>query len=62
MFLAASLLLFGISGLYHRFTWGPRGEALLRRMDHANIYVFIAATYTPLALLALHAGVRQRCC
>ena len=53
VFLAASLLLFGISGVYHRFTWGPRGEALLRRMDHANIYVFIAATYTPLALLAL---------
>ena len=53
VFLAASLLLFGISGVYHRFTWGARGEALLRRMDHANIYVFIAATYTPLALLAL---------
>ena len=53
VFLAASLLLFGISGVYHRFTWGARGEALLRRVDHANIYVFIAATYTPLALLAL---------
>jgi hemolysin III len=50
VFLAASLLLFSISALYHRFTWGPRGEAWLRRLDHANIYVFIAATYTPMAL------------
>lgn len=56
VFLAASVLLFGTSGLYHRFYWGPRGEAVLRRMDHANIYVFIAATYTPLALLLLDGG------
>ena len=59
VFLAASLLLFGTSGLYHRFTWSARGEALLRRMDHANIYVFIAATYTPLALLALTPASRN---
>ena len=53
VFLAASVLLFGTSGIYHRGTWGARGEAMLRRLDHANIYVFIAATYTPLALLLL---------
>jgi hemolysin III len=53
VFLAASVLLFGTSGLYHRGTWGPRADGILRRMDHANIYVFIAATYTPLALLLL---------
>ena len=53
VFLAASVLLFGTSGLYHRRSWGSRGEAVLRRLDHANIYVFIAATYTPLALLML---------
>jgi hemolysin III len=53
VFLAASLLLFGTSGLYHRFSWGPRGDAVLRRMDHANIFVFIAATYTPMALMML---------
>ncbi|HLT60559.1 MAG TPA: hemolysin III family protein [Microlunatus sp.] len=58
VFLAASLLLFGTSGLYHRFHWGPLGEAVLRRMDHANIYVFIAATYTPLALILLDGGSR----
>jgi hemolysin III len=53
VFLAASVLLFGTSGLYHRGTWGPRADGILRRLDHANIYVFIAATYTPLALLLL---------
>ena len=58
VFLAASLLLFGTSGLYHRFYWGARGEAVLRRMDHANIFVFIAATYTPLALLMLDGSAR----
>ena len=58
VFLAASVLLFATSALYHRFSWGPRGEAVLRRLDHANIYVFIAATYTPLALLLLDGGSR----
>jgi hemolysin III len=58
VFLAASVLLFGTSGIYHRGTWGARGEAVLRRMDHANIYVFIAASYTPLALLLLQGTSR----
>ena len=57
MFLAASVLLFGTSGIYHRGTWSARGEAVLRRLDHANIYVFIAASYTPLALLLLDRAV-----
>src|SRR5690242_3381509 len=55
VYLAASLLLFGTSAIYHRFYWGPRGDAILRRMDHANIYIFIAGTYTPLAVLLLPA-------
>ena len=58
VFLAASVLLFGTSGLYHRRSWGPRGEAVMRRLDHANIYVFIAASYTPMALLMLDGGSR----
>jgi hemolysin III len=53
VYLAASLLLFGTSATYHRFGWGTTGAAILRRMDHSNIYLFIAATYTPLALLLL---------
>ena len=55
VYLASSLLLFGTSALYHRFHWGARGDAILRRMDHANIYVFIAGTYTPMAVLLLPA-------
>lgn len=58
VFLSASVLLYGTSGLYHRFSWGSRGEAVLRRMDHANIYVFIAATYTPFALMMLQGDSR----
>jgi hemolysin III len=58
VFLTASVLLFGTSGVYHRGTWGTRGQAILRRMDHSNIYVFIAATYTPLALILLDGASR----
>ncbi|GAA2878371.1 hemolysin III family protein [Streptosporangium fragile] len=46
-------LLFGISATYHRGMLSPRLERLLRRLDHANIYLIIAGTYTPFALLAL---------
>ncbi len=53
VFLAASVLLFGTSGIYHRRSWGDRGEAVMRRLDHANIYLFIAASYTPMALMML---------
>ncbi|MCX4564819.1 PAQR family membrane homeostasis protein TrhA [Streptomyces albogriseolus] len=44
-------LLFGTSAVYHLGTWGPLGEAVLRRFDHANIFLIIAGTCTPLAVL-----------
>lgn len=53
VFMTSSLLLFGISALYHRFNWGPSAKLLLKRIDHANIFLLIAGTYTPLATLAL---------
>lgn len=53
VFMATSLLLFGNSALYHRFDWKPRTRAVLKRIDHANILLLIAGTYTPLAVLAL---------
>ncbi|HAQ59138.1 MAG TPA: hemolysin III [Microbacterium sp.] len=53
LFMTTSLLLFGNSALYHRFDWGPRTFAVLKRIDHANILLLIAGTYTPIALLAL---------
>ena len=45
--------LFGVSGAYHRWRGTPRIKRLLRRADHATIFIFIAASYTPIALLAL---------
>ncbi len=56
---ASAWMLFGISAVYHRFDWGPRGEAILRRLDHSNIFLIIAGSYTPFTLLLLH-GSGQR--
>jgi hemolysin III len=53
-----SALLFGISATYHRSTLAPRLAEVLRRLDHANIYLIIAGTYTPFALLALDGAAR----
>jgi hemolysin III len=53
VFMASSLLLFGNSALYHRFDWKPKVKLILKRIDHANIFLLIAGTYTPLATLAL---------
>jgi hemolysin III len=53
VFALTSILLFGNSALYHRVNWSPRMKLALKRVDHANIFLLIAGTYTPLALLAL---------
>jgi hemolysin III len=53
VFVASSLLLFGISALYHRFTWSDRARVTLKRLDHANIFLLIAGSYTPITVLAL---------
>jgi len=45
--------LFGTSALYHRRVWSDRGYQIMRRLDHAMIFVFIAGTYTPFCLLLL---------
>ena len=49
----SACLLFGVSAVYHRGNWSPRTEAVLRRLDHTNIFLIIAGTYTPLAVLLL---------
>lgn len=53
VFVLSSLLLFGISALYHRIDWGDRVKRLLKRLDHANIFLLIAGSYTPITVLAL---------
>jgi len=45
--------LFGVSALYHRNDWGPKGTSIVRRIDHSMIFVATAATHTPVALIAL---------
>lgn len=52
-FTISAVLLFGISAIYHRGAWGPRMDGLLRRLDHSNIYLIIAGTYTPFAVTLL---------
>ena len=53
VFFASSLLLFGTSALYHRINWSPRVKAVFRRLDHANIFLLIAGSYTPITVLCL---------
>ncbi|WP_314096033.1 hemolysin III family protein [Microbacterium foliorum] len=56
VFMVTAMLLFGNSALYHRFDWSPKVKITLKRIDHANIFLLIAGTYTPLAVLALPPG------
>ncbi|GFG63073.1 UPF0073 membrane protein [Mycobacterium kubicae] len=55
----ATVALFAVSATYHRVDWrSPTARKWMRRLDHSMIFVFIAGSYTPFALLALppHAG------
>lgn len=54
--------MFGASALYHRPNWGPKGRAVMRRVDHAAIFALIAGTNTPLALIALPPDQARRVC
>lgn len=54
----AAVQLFGTSAAYHRGNWSERTHAIFRRIDHSNIFVFIAGTYTPLALTLLTGSSR----
>lgn len=58
VYTVSALLLFGVSAVYHRFYWGPGATSVLRRLDHSNIFVFIAGTYTPLAVGLLDGSSR----
>lgn len=49
----ALLTMFGISALYHRITWNPSKRLLMKRLDHAGIYLMIAGCFTPISLLGL---------
>jgi hemolysin III len=49
--------LFGGSALYHRWPGPARFRPMLQRIDHSMIYVFIAASYTPIAVGLLHGAL-----
>jgi hemolysin III len=51
--------LFGISALFHCVDWGPGAHARMRRLDHSMIFVFIAGTYTPIAVLTIDSPARE---
>ena len=53
VYTATSLLLFSVSAVYHRGSWSPGMAAFLRRLDHADIFLIIAGTYTPFAVVLL---------
>lgn len=54
VYVTTVLGLFGVSAVYHRITWrSVRARTRMRRLDHAMIFLLIAGTYTPIAVLAL---------
>ena len=48
-----AILLFSVSALYHRVPWSPAKKKIWRRLDHANINLLIAGSYTPFAVTLL---------
>ncbi len=51
VFTLTAVLLFGVSATYHRGHWSPAVTMQLKRFDHSNIFLIIAGSYTPFALL-----------
>ena len=58
LFALTALILFTVSAIYHRGTWSPRTWNFLRRFDHSNIFLLIAGSYTPFALIFLEGSAR----
>ncbi len=58
VFAGGVVVMFGASAIYHRITWAPPWHLRFRRIDHAGIYVMIAASYTPVGLLVLSGAWR----
>lgn len=59
IFAVSASMLFGSSALFHRGDWSPRWHGVLRRLDHSTIFLLIAGTYTPFAIILLD-GTSQR--
>lgn len=53
IYMTCTLLMLGISTLYHRVNWSVENRAFMRKLDHSGIFLMIAGTFTPIAVLAL---------
>ncbi len=53
VFMGTALALFSCSAIYHRGHWSARAAVILRRLDHANIFLLIAGSYTAYSVLLL---------
>lgn len=54
VYIICALLMFGISALYHRVTWTNEANRFLwKKFDHSAIYLMIAGTFTPIAVMGL---------
>ena len=60
VFAVSATALFATSALYHRGSWSPRWALRLKRLDHSNIFLIIAGTYTPLAVALLAPAGAER--
>jgi len=60
IFAASLTAMFLVSAVYHRINWKPKARQWMRRADHASIFILIAGTYTPVALLALPESLSTR--
>jgi len=56
IFGGAMVLLYTASTLYHWLPLSEKGVRILRRVDHSMIFLYIAATYTPICLIPLRGG------
>jgi len=52
VFVFSAIFLLSMSGVYHLLDHGGAGREVLRRLDHAGIWVLIAGTFTAMHVLA----------
>jgi hemolysin III len=61
IYTATIIAMFSVSAIYHRVQWrSPTAERWMKRADHSLIFVFIAGSYTPFALLAMTASTGRQ--
>ena len=53
IYAATVSIMLGVSALYHRVTWSPGRRRWMRRVDHSTVFLVLAGSYTPWALLVL---------